>query len=160
MHGSTAILVHKLEGFNPAISLPADLSVDPLLIRGYSCANSVAAHGVHDRRCRRDYKCDHYHGKSAIITGRLVYSGSQRDYVDPPGRDTFRGRISPTEGQARRDKPSHVQAYAVAWTTPFRVDCHVTYLRPGFGFDESYCSAECGPTKPSPYLTLESQPRR
>ena len=50
----------------------------------------------------------------------------------------------------------HIQAYALAWTLPYRVDCMSITSAFAFGFDESYCSKKCGPTKPSPYFDSPS----
>jgi uncharacterized protein (TIGR03790 family) len=43
----------------------------------------------------------------------------------------------------------HIQAYALAWTRPYRVDCMSITSAFAFGFDEAYCSKTCGMTKPS-----------
>jgi uncharacterized protein (TIGR03790 family) len=51
-----------------------------------------------------------------------------------------------------RSTPAHVQAYAVAWTAPYRVDCMSLTSALAFGFDERYCSSRCGPTSPSDYF--------
>lgn len=51
-----------------------------------------------------------------------------------------------------RSTPAHVQAYAIAWTAPYRVDCMSLTSALAFGFDERYCSSRCGPTSPSTYF--------
>ncbi|MDO9310074.1 MAG: TIGR03790 family protein [Nitrosomonas sp.] len=53
--------------------------------------------------------------------------------------------------------PDHVQAYAIAWTSPYRVGCMSLTSALAFGFDEKYCSTECAPTAPSPYFNAPSQ---
>lgn len=46
-----------------------------------------------------------------------------------------------------------IQAYALAWTTPFRVDCLSITSAFALGFDPAYCSAkQCAMTKPSGYF--------
>src|SRR6187455_3165896 len=55
-----------------------------------------------------------------------------------------------------RVTPAHVQAYAVAWAEPYRVDCMSLTSALAFGFDEGYCSSRCGPTTPSPYFNSAS----
>ena len=52
--------------------------------------------------------------------------------------------------------PAHVQAYAVAWTEPYRVGCMSMTSALAFGFDEAYCAETCRPTKPSPYFNAAS----
>lgn len=53
--------------------------------------------------------------------------------------------------------PSNVQAYALAWTEPYRVDCMSITTAFAAGFDEGFCSKTCGPTKPNPYLDSVSR---
>ena len=52
-----------------------------------------------------------------------------------------------------------VQAYALAWTMPFRVECMSVTAAFAFGFDPaSYCPGGdgCQPTRPSPYFNSRS----
>lgn len=79
-------------------------------------------------------------------------------HVDfPPGRDALsEDEFHQLKARLDRKTPSHVQAYAVAWTVPFRVDCMSLTSALAFGFDERYCSSECGPTRPSPYFNSSS----
>jgi uncharacterized protein (TIGR03790 family) len=79
-------------------------------------------------------------------------------HVDfPPGRDVLsEDEFHQLKAKLDQKTPSHVQAYAVAWTVPFRVDCMSLTSALAFGFDERYCSSECGPTRPSPYFNSSS----
>ena len=52
--------------------------------------------------------------------------------------------------------PKGVQAYALAWSLPYRVDCMSITTAFALGFDEDYCSRACGPTKPSRYFNSSS----
>ncbi|VAW79638.1 FIG00561498: hypothetical protein [hydrothermal vent metagenome] len=67
-----------------------------------------------------------------------------------------RGRLSPTEfaplkATVDRATPEHIQAYALTWATPFRVDCMSITSAFSFGYDKAWCSAKrCAPTRPSP----------
>ena len=45
----------------------------------------------------------------------------------------------------------HVQAYALAWALPYRVDCMSITSAFAFGFDPAYCAEDCSPTRQSPY---------
>jgi len=47
--------------------------------------------------------------------------------------------------------PGSVQAYALTWTRPYRVDCMSITSAFAFGFDPSYCAQSCAATKLSPY---------
>lgn len=53
--------------------------------------------------------------------------------------------------------PRNVQAFALAWTQPYRVDCMSITTAFAAGFDEGFCSKICGPTKPSPYFNSNSR---
>lgn len=71
----------------------------------------------------------------------------------PPGRRALsRDEFQRLKAEIDRITPAHVQAYAVAWTDPYRVDCMSLTSALAFGFDEGYCSSGCGPTTPSPYF--------
>jgi uncharacterized protein (TIGR03790 family) len=48
--------------------------------------------------------------------------------------------------------PVNIQAYAVTWTDPYRVDCMSITSALAFGYDAKYCSTKCGTTKPSLYF--------
>ena len=53
--------------------------------------------------------------------------------------------------------PAHVQFYALAWSTPFRVACMSITSAFTFGFDEKYCAKGCVSTAPSPYFNAASR---
>ena len=71
----------------------------------------------------------------------------------PPNRSTM-ASAEFIELKAKIDQltPEHVQAFAVAWTTPYRVECMSLTSALAFGFDKKYCSDKCEPTAPSPYF--------
>lgn len=75
----------------------------------------------------------------------------------PPGRTTL-GKDEFLALKARVDQatPAQVQAFAVAWTTPYRVGCMSITSALAFGFDERFCSTTCGPTAASPYFDSRS----
>ena len=47
-------------------------------------------------------------------------------------------------------QPAGAQAYALAWTLPYRVDCMSITSAFAFGFDPALCAEGCHPTRPSP----------
>ena len=49
-----------------------------------------------------------------------------------------------------------VQAYALAWTLPYRVECMSVTSAFALGFDRSYCAEGCRITRPSPYFDSPS----
>lgn len=80
---------------------------------------------------------------------RLRFS-SERSVMTPQEFQQLKATID-------RLTPNHVQAYAIAWTSPYRVGCMSLTSALALGFDEKYCSTECVPTAPSPYFNAPSQ---
>ncbi len=64
--------------------------------------------------------------------------------------------FEPLKAEIDRLTPQHVQAYAVAWTQPYRVGCMSMTSALAMGFDEKYCSSKCGPTAASGYFNSPS----
>jgi len=76
----------------------------------------------------------------------------------PPGRSTIsRAEFQGIKSLVDRASPAHVQAYALAWTAPYRVDCMSITTAFAAGFDEAYCSKPCASTKPNPYFNSNSR---
>src|SRR5882672_455863 len=45
-----------------------------------------------------------------------------------------------------------VQAYALTWAAPYRVDCMSITTAFAFGFDPEFCAESCRPTRQNPYF--------
>ncbi len=76
----------------------------------------------------------------------------------PPGRSALPvDEFAVLKAQIDRATPAHVQAYAVAWTQPYRVGCMSLTSALAFGFDPAFCSSACGATRPSPYFDSGSR---
>lgn len=74
-----------------------------------------------------------------------------------------RDRTALTEAEFARIKetvdravPSRVQAFALTWARPYRVECMSITSAFAFGFDRDYCASDCKPTKPSPYFNSDT----
>ncbi len=52
--------------------------------------------------------------------------------------------------------PANIQAYALAWTLPERVDCMSVTSAFALGFDQSWCAQGCQTTRTSPYFNSSS----
>lgn len=71
----------------------------------------------------------------------------------PPGRSDFTPEeFAKLKTVIDQKTPDHVQAFAVAWTAPYRVGCMSLTSALAFGFDEKYCAETCEPTALSPYF--------
>lgn len=53
--------------------------------------------------------------------------------------------------------PQHVQAYALTWLQPFRVECMSITTAFAAGFDPAFCAEGCKPTRKSPYFASEAE---
>jgi uncharacterized protein (TIGR03790 family) len=67
-----------------------------------------------------------------------------------------RKAFAAVKSQIEKTTPDRVQAYALAWTTPYRVDCMSITTALAAGFDEAFCATGCGTTKMSPYFNSNS----
>lgn len=72
----------------------------------------------------------------------------------PPKADTLsREEFERVQREVDSLTPPYVQAYALAWTTPYRVGCMSVTSAFALGFDPAYCSAtRCAMTKSSGYF--------
>ena len=59
------------------------------------------------------------------------------------------------EAEVRARLPADVQAFALAWTQPYRVECMSVTSAFAFGFDPAFCAEGCEPTKVSPYFNTQ-----
>lgn len=60
-----------------------------------------------------------------------------------------------TEVAAR--SPANIQAYALTWAAPYRVECMSITTAFAIGFDRKFCSRDCGATRPSSYFNSDSR---
>ncbi len=58
------------------------------------------------------------------------------------------GNHSQVDRQSRRN----IQAYALTWVSPYRVDCMSITTAFAFGFDTAFCAEPCKLTRVSPYF--------
>jgi len=94
----------------------------------------------------------YYARRRGIPPGNVVF------VTLPVGRDEISRQefqIAKAEVDARL--PATVQALALAWTTPFRVDCLSITTAFAFGFDPAFCAEGCRPTRRSPYFNSPSR---
>ena len=156
MHCSTANLVHKLESFNAAIPRPADFSIDRPLIRnaqvriqlprtGFTAGDLAVIINDADPLSRQ---IGNYYRKARNIPAANVI------HLDfPPGRDTLsKDEFQQLKAKLDRKTPAHIQAYAVAWTVPFRVDCMSLNFRIGFRFRRELLLIRMRPDQAQPLL--------
>lgn len=95
---------------------------------------------------------DYYKKKRSIPSQNIIRVNF------PPGQSAIsRAEFQGIKSFVDRASPAHVQAYALAWTMPYRVDCMSITTAFAAGFDEAFCSKPCGSTKPNPYFNSTSR---
>jgi uncharacterized protein (TIGR03790 family) len=67
-----------------------------------------------------------------------------------------RSEFARVKADVDKRTPKSVQAFALTWAAPYRVDCMSITSAFAFGFNNAYCSNKCEPTKPSPYFNSSS----
>ena len=72
-----------------------------------------------------------------------------------PGRSNLPARkFRHLLDQVRRMTPEHIQAWAITWASPYRVDCMSITSAFTFGFDEAWCSRKrCAATAINPWFS-------
>jgi uncharacterized protein (TIGR03790 family) len=76
----------------------------------------------------------------------------------PAGKaEITRTEFETARAQMEARLPATVQALALAWTTPYGVECLSITTAFAFGFDPAFCAQGCRPTRPSPYFDSPSR---
>ena len=70
----------------------------------------------------------------------------------PGGSTLSRETFINLKRRVDRITPKNVQAFALTWAQPYRVDCMSITSAFAFGFDPAWCASSCKPTQPSPYF--------
>jgi uncharacterized protein (TIGR03790 family) len=75
-----------------------------------------------------------------------------------PGRSVMGAEeFAALRAEVLRQSGPRVQAYALAWTAPYRVDCMSITAAFAFGFDPSWCAEGCKPTRASPLFLARTR---
>ncbi|WP_296887579.1 TIGR03790 family protein [Thiobacillus sp.] len=89
----------------------------------------------------------YYQDKRSIPAANLIHVRFK------PGSSTLsREEFARIKRQVDRAAPKTVQAFALTWAQPYRVDCMSITSAFAFGFNAAYCASSCKPTRISPYF--------
>ncbi len=83
---------------------------------------------------------------------RIPFQNVIRVSFTPIENTLTRARFELIKAQVDEQTLPHIQAYAITWTAPYRVECMSITAAFAFGFDPAYCADGCKPTRPSPYF--------
>jgi len=96
---------------------------------------------------------DYYRNARGLAASRLIHVRFDANGRRALSADEFTGIRKSVLAQL----PTGVQALALTWALPFRVDCMSITSAFTFGFDRAYCSAKtCAPTRASPWFASSS----
>ena len=70
----------------------------------------------------------------------------------PITNNLTRARFDLIKAQVDEQAGPQIEAYAITWTSPYRVDCMSITSAFAFGFDPEFCTEGCNPTKRSAYF--------
>jgi uncharacterized protein (TIGR03790 family) len=92
------------------------------------------------------------------VARRLIPASNVIRVQFPPGARVMRPQdFKPLRARILRETPESVQAYALAWTAPYRVGCMSITTAMAAGFRKEFCAATCRPTEASPYFDSDSR---
>lgn len=94
---------------------------------------------------------EYYKSSRRIPRANVIHVNFRPDRTSMP-RAEFQKIKATVGGVALRN----VQAYALTWTMPYRVECMSITTAFAAGFDEGFCSETCGPRKQNPYYNSSS----
>jgi uncharacterized protein (TIGR03790 family) len=76
----------------------------------------------------------------------------------PLGKTVFsREELESIKAKADEQALSQVQAFALTWAAPYRVECMSITTAFAFGFDPAFCAEGCKPTRASRYFKSPSR---
>lgn len=76
----------------------------------------------------------------------------------PPGASVMtRDAFAQLKAEVDRKTQPNVQAYALTWAAPYRVDCMSITTAFAFGFDSAFCAQGCKATHASPYFNAATR---
>ncbi len=94
---------------------------------------------------------EYYKSSRRIPKTNVIHVNFRPDQVSMP-----RAEFQKIKDAVDVATPRNVQAYALTWTIPYRVECMSITTAFAAGFNEGFCSKTCGPTKLNPYYNSNS----
>lgn len=96
-------------------------------------------------------------GEYYIRQRQISFQNVIRVSFPPGGTMLTREEFEALKAQIDKQTMPEVQAYALTWAAPYRVECMSITAALAFGFDIAYCADGCKPTQPSPYFNSPSR---
>ncbi|NOT83421.1 MAG: TIGR03790 family protein [Methylococcaceae bacterium] len=94
----------------------------------------------------------YYQQKRKIPPAQIIHIRFKKVGTDAMSQSQF----ATLKQQVDRQTPKQVQAYALTWIQPFKVDCMSMTTAFALGFNQAFCAAGCLQTHNSPYFASNS----
>jgi len=94
---------------------------------------------------------DYYQKKRAIPPNQVIHVR-----FAPHHAFLSKSEFKKIKQQVDKQTPAHVQAFALTWLQPFRVECMSITTAFAAGFDESFCAKDCKTTRSNPYFASDA----
>ncbi len=94
----------------------------------------------------------YYKTKRGIPDGNIIHIN-----FTPGSTIMSQAEFAKIKAKVDAKTPQQVQAFALSWAKPYRVDCMSITTAFAAGFDAKYCANGCALTKPNPYFNSPSK---
>ncbi len=128
-------------------SFPAQSEVPLLYMPLPSLSNRDIAVIVNDADPLSVRIANYYKNKRSIANDRMIHIN-----FNPGHKSIPKGQFEAIKRQVDAKTPAQVQAYVLTWMQPYRVGCMSITTAFAAGYDESFCSKGCKPTRNNPYF--------
>lgn len=130
---------------------PSSAQVSPLYHPTAALSANDLAIIVNDNDLLSRQIADYYQQKRKIPLDQIIH-------IRLPLRRAIltKGEFERIKQQVDAQTPKHVQAYALTWLQPFRVECMSITTAFAAGFDPAFCAKTCTPTRNNPYFASEA----
>lgn len=133
-------------GFTPVLA-----KISPFYKPATALSNHDLAVIVNDNDPLSRQIADYYQQRRQIPQGQIVHIRL------PIGRAILtKTEFEGIKRQVDEQVPKHVQAFALTWLQPFRVECMSITTAFAAGFDPAFCADGCKVTRKSSYFASES----
>ncbi len=96
-------------------------------------------------------------GEYYVVRRHLPLSNIIKVRFEPGSTTMSEGEFKLLKAEVERQTVSKVQAYALTWAAPYRVECMSITAAFAFGFNRAYCASGCQPTEVSSLFNSSSR---
>ena len=96
-------------------------------------------------------------GEYYVVRRHLPLSNIIKIRFEPGSTTMSEGEFKLLKAEVERQTVSKIQAYALTWALPYRVECMSITSAFAFGFNRAYCASGCKPTEASPLFNSRSR---